>query len=227
MSLHKSAMFEFDEDPPNLPPPDVKTFCIPNEPGLRDVYQLYRTSPSTRELESEKRREVFADEFIDNERLGTLAALCVRTLAKWTEGYIPDAVLEDPVKLRIYYDSLSVELPLKDCYLIEDLRFWRRVVLAKSRDKSLALKKIDQYDWRGVGISLKYVELVEACPAASWQEEEMAELGSLVREHVRTLHIRHLESLTDRAFNYHIESDPELDVTSDEPTSLDISSNVR
>lgn len=210
-----------------LPPRNINTFCIPNEPELLDVRQLYRTSPDTTNLESEKQHEVFADAFIDNERLGTLVALCVRTIAKRTARQIPRAVREDPLKLRIYYDSLSVELPLQDCYFVEDLRFWQRVVLAKSRDKSLALKKIDQYDWRGAGISLKYVELVEACPAASWPERQMAELAYLVREHMHTLHIRHLESLTDRAFNYHIQSDPELDVTSDEPESLDISSDER
>lgn len=219
-------MSRFDEDL-NLPPRNLNTFCIPNEPALLNVRQLYRTSPVTRNLESEKQREAFADAFIDNERLGTLAALCVQTIAKRAVRHIPRAVLEDPLKLRIYYDSLSVELPLKDCYFVEDLRFWQRVVVAKSRDKSLALKKIDQYDWRGAGISLKYVELVEACPAANWRERQMAELGYLVREHMHTLHIRHLESLTDRAFDYHIESDPELDVTSDEPDSLDISSDER
>lgn len=212
---------------PKLPPRNINTFCIPNEPELLDVRQLYRTSPDTTNLESEKQHEVFADAFIDNERLGTLVALCVRTIAKRAVRQIPRAVREDPLKLRIYYDSLSVELPLQDCYFVEDLRFWQRVVLAKSRDKSLALKKIDQYDWRGAGISLKYVELVEACPAASWPERQMAELAYLVREHMHTLHIRHLESLTDRAFNYHIQSDPELDVTSDEPESLDISSDER
>ncbi|EDW27939.1 GL21423 [Drosophila persimilis] len=62
---------------------------------------------------------------------------------------------------------------------------------------------------------LKYVEIVEACPAAFWPESEMAELAALVREHVRTMDIRHLQSLSEESFQRHKgSSDSEPDVTS-------------
>ncbi|XP_034472203.1 uncharacterized protein LOC117779955 [Drosophila innubila] len=208
-----------------LAPPSTNVFAIPNEPDLLLEYELYKTSMGTKRLPSECHREVYAEEFIENDRLGTLADLCVRALAKLGTRYIAPPVKQDPLKLRIHYDSLDVNLPLEECYFVEDLRFWRRVVLAKSSDNTLQFKKIDEFDWRGMGISLKYVELVESCPAAYWPEQHMAELGQLISKYVRTLHIRHLQSLTDHSFAHYVESDPELDVTSDESEAPDISSD--
>ncbi|XP_034098064.2 uncharacterized protein LOC117563716 [Drosophila albomicans] len=208
-----------------LAPPSTNTFAIPNEPDLLVEYELYKASMGTRLLNSECNRETFSEAFIEHERLGTLADLCVRALAKLGTRHIAPPVRQDPLKLRIHYDSLDVNLPLKDCYFVDDLRFWRRVVLAKSADKTLVFKKIDDYDWRGMGISLKYVELVEACPAEYWPENQMADLAALVRQHVRSLHIRHLQSMTENSFAHYVESDPELDVTSDESDALPISSD--
>ncbi|KAH8263344.1 hypothetical protein KR044_007606 [Drosophila immigrans] len=210
-----------------LAPPSTNTFGIPNEPDLLVEYELYKASMGTKLLTSECHREVFSEAFIEHERLGTLADLCVRALAKLGTRHIAPPVRQDPLKLRIHYDSLDVNLPLKDCYFVDDLRFWRRVVLAKSSDKSLPFKRIDEYDWRGMGISLKYVELVEACPAEYWPEKQMAELGALVRQYVRTLHIQHMQSLTDSSFSHYVESDPDLDVTSDESDMMQVSSDER
>ncbi|KAH8377712.1 hypothetical protein KR093_006755, partial [Drosophila rubida] len=208
-----------------LPPVSTNTFAIPNEPALLGEYVLYKASLNTQLLPSECHREAFAEVFIEHERLGTLADLCVRALAKLGTRYIAPPVKQDPLKLRIHYDSLDVNLPLRDCYFVEDLRFWRRVVLAKSSDKSLVFKKLDAFDWRGKGISLKYVELVEACPAAYWPEKQMAELGALVRQYVTTMRIKHLQSMTESSFAHYVESEPELDVTSDESDPLPISSD--
>ncbi|EDV99424.1 uncharacterized protein LOC6567135 [Drosophila grimshawi] len=217
-----------DEDESEfLPPANLNIFGIPNEPELLREYELYRTSKGTRRLHSERNREVYAEASIENERLGTLANLCVRALAKMGTRYIAPPVKQDPLKFRIHYDALDVNLPLKDCYFVDDVRFWRRVVLAKSSDKCLSLKKLDEYDWKGQGISLKYVELVESCPAAYWPEKEMAELGYMVRQYVRTMHIRHLQSLTENAFMHYVESESELDVTSAESILSEISSDER
>ncbi|KAL7723828.1 hypothetical protein ACLKA6_016399 [Drosophila palustris] len=214
-----------ENDKDCLAPASTNTFGIPNEPDLLLEYELYKASMGTKRLPSECHREVYAEAFIEHERLGTLADLCVRALAKLGTRHIAPPVKQDPMKLRIHYDSLDVNLPLEECYFVEDVRFWRRVVLAKSSDKTLQFKKIDEYDWRGMGISLKYVELVEACPAAFWPEQQMSELGQLVRNYVRTLHIKHLQSLTDHSFSHYVESEPELDATSDESDEPDISSD--
>ncbi|XP_064554099.1 uncharacterized protein LOC135439320 [Drosophila montana] len=217
-----------DEDDANfLPPANTNTFAIPNEPDLLVEYELYRPSMGTRRLHSELNREVYSEAFIENERLGTLADLCVRALAKMGTRYIVPLVKQDPLKLRVHYDALDVNLPLKDCYFVDDVRFWRRVVLAKSSEKTLSLKKIDEYDWKGKGVSLKYVELVEACPAAYWPEKQMAELGYLVRQYVRTMHIQHLQSLTDDSFTHYVESESELDISSEESEISEISSDEK
>ncbi|XP_026848184.1 uncharacterized protein LOC6603361 [Drosophila persimilis] len=220
---------DIEEDLDGMPPISIGTFGIPNDPELLDEYALYRPSIGTRRLLSERHREVYAEAFIEHERLGTLADLCVRALAK-SQGtvHIAVPVREDPLKLRIHYDSIDVDLPLRECYFVEDVRYWRRVVLAKSTDKSLAQKKLSEYDWRGKGISIKYVEIVEACPAAFWPESEMAELAALVREHVRTMDIRHLQSLSEESFQRHKgSSDSEPDVTSEESEALFVSSDER
>ncbi|XP_043865175.1 uncharacterized protein LOC6578009 [Drosophila mojavensis] len=217
-----------DEDEGDfLPPANTNTFAIPREPDLLVEYELYNPSMATRRLHSERNRLLYTEAFIENERLGTLSDLCVRALAKLGCRFIPPQVRQDPLKMRIFYDALDVNMPLQDCYFVEDLRFWRRVVLAKSSNKSLSLKKIDEYDWKGNGVSLKYVELVEACPAAYWPEQKMASLGQLVRPYVRTLHIKHLQSLTDDAFQHFVESESELDVTSEESGMSEISSDER
>ncbi|XP_033149976.1 dynein regulatory complex subunit 5 [Drosophila busckii] len=178
-----------DNDDDYLPPVSTNTFAVPQESELLVEYELYRPSPACRRLRSEHKRGVYSEAFIENERLGTLADLCVRALAKLGTRYIAPQVRDDPSKLRIHYDALDVNLPLQDCYFVDDVHFWRRVVLAKSTDHALQLKRVDEYDWKGMGISLKYVELVEACSASYWPEERMAHLGQLVRQFVRTMHI--------------------------------------
>ncbi|EDW27938.1 GL21425 [Drosophila persimilis] len=56
----------------------------------------------------------------------------------------------------------------------------------------------------------------------------MAELAALVREHVRTMDIRHLQSLSEESFQRHKgSSDSEPDVTSEESEALFVSSDER
>ncbi|XP_068148483.1 uncharacterized protein [Drosophila tropicalis] len=214
---------ENDED--IMPPIGTNTFGIPNDPKLLAEYELYRPSMETRQLLSERNRSVYTEAFIEHERLGTLADLCVRALAKLGTMQIAELVQQDPLKLRIHYDTIDVNLPLKECYFVDDLHYWRRVVLAKSTDKTLAFKSLNEYDWKGAGISIKYVEIIEACPAEFWPENEMAGLAALVSEHVHSMDIRHLQSLTEEAFSRYIDSEVELDVTSEESEEIQISSD--
>uniref|UniRef100_A0A1A9X308 Uncharacterized protein n=1 Tax=Glossina brevipalpis TaxID=37001 RepID=A0A1A9X308_9MUSC len=179
-------------------PVHTNTFSIPKDPLLRQVYEVYKPSPHIFKLKSENDRQVYSEAFIENSNLGTLVDLSVRALAR---GFGPDPlpmIADDPLHLKTHYDSLDIEMPLKDCYHINNDRFWKRVVLAKSPDQTLALKS--DYDWKGAGVSMKYVELVEACPAEFWPEEEMTRLALNVREWVREMHIRRLKSLQDYSF---------------------------
>ncbi|XP_046868714.1 uncharacterized protein LOC6637778 [Drosophila willistoni] len=127
--------------------------------------------------------------------------------------------------MRIYYDSLNVDLPLKKCFEVDDMLYWRRVVLAKSSSQVLKLKKWNDYDWKSKGVSLKYVELVENCPAEFWPEKKMAHLAGLVKGSVKSMHIRRLKPLPATAFAHYMDSDSELDVTSSSSEMEEISSD--
>ncbi|XP_030384944.1 uncharacterized protein LOC115632098 [Scaptodrosophila lebanonensis] len=216
---------DLDEEDIYWPPQNTNTFGIPNEPELLNEYELYKPSKGTRMLISERNREAYAEAFIENQRLGTLADLCVRILAKRGTRNIALPVQQDPLKLRIHYDSIDVDLPLNRCYFVDDLRYWQRVVLSKSSDKSLHHKKIHEYDWRGTGLSIKFIELVEACPAEFWPEAKMAKLARKIRDSVRSMHIKHLQSLKDYSFEQYIQSESEIDVTSEESDEVIISSD--
>lgn len=219
-----------DEDNDNelvLAPADAFLLALPNEPDLRMAYETYKTSPSTKRLESEKTRTIFSEALIDDERLGTLANLSVRALAKRSSRNITPRVKKSQANLRIYYDTLDVNLPLIDCYFVNDTRFWRRVVLAKTKDPSLHLKKLGDYDWRGNGISLKYVELVEACLAAYWPEKEMTKLALLVTKYVKNMHISRLQSQEEPYFNQFMDTEGALDASSDFSDESSVSSDEK
>lgn len=215
-----------DEEEEFFPPPtDAYLFGFPADPILRTVHEAYKPSPGTTRLISERSRKIFPEAIIENDRLGPLKDLSVRALAKLGARYIAPSVKGNSTKLRIHYDSLDVNFPLKDCYFVEDVRFWRRVVLAKCDDVILKFKKLEDYDWRGRGISVKYVELVEACPAAYWPEQEMVKLALLVRQFVTNIHISRLQSQKDDNFLSYVESEPRLGASSEESIHSPVSSD--
>lgn len=221
-------MFKMDDDNDDdlfLPPADVYLCALPNDLELQLEFEAYKPSPGTKRLMSERYRKIYPEAFIENQRLGPLIDLSVRSIAKLGPRRIASLVKKDKKKLRIFYDSLDVDLPLKDCYFVEDASFWRRVLLAKSDDPGLILKKLEDYDWRGAAISRKYVELVEKCPAAYWPEKEMIDLALLVRKYVHSIHISRLQSHIGEFFTKYIDSEGELDATSDLSERSDVSSD--
>ncbi|XP_020800100.1 uncharacterized protein LOC110177627 [Drosophila serrata] len=217
-----------EEDYGYLPPWNTNTLSVPNDPTLIAVYELYKSPlDANRLLLSERNRETFAELLNGPSSVPTLADLCVRQLAKRGTAHIAADVLENPLKMRIYYDSLDVDSPLRECYFVEDMSFWRRVVLAKCSDKCLAMKGLNEYDWRAKGLSIKYVELVEACPATLWPEKEMTKLALLIRDDVRNMDIRHLQSVTELRFRKagFNDNDSEPIVSSDASNGMEISSD--
>ncbi|XP_073846782.1 uncharacterized protein [Musca autumnalis] len=204
-------------------PIHVNTFAFPNEHQLRLVHEVYKPSEAVKKLE--RRRTTFPELFIENYNLGTLSDLSVRCLAK---AYGPDPlpiIAEDPLKLKVHYDSLDVDMPLKQCYHIVSERFWKRVVLSKHPDKSLLLRS--NVKWKNLGISLKLVEMVEACPAEYWPQDEMEELLQKIQEFVLEIHIKRLQSLTERSFEKYYrpktDSSSEDDDVSNEEEVSDLS----
>ncbi|XP_061394591.1 uncharacterized protein LOC133330134 [Musca vetustissima] len=191
-------------------PIHVNTFAFPNEHQLQLVHEVYR--PSEKVKKFERHRSTYPELFIEKYNLGTLADLAVRSLAR---AYGPDPlpiIAEDPLKITVHYDALDVNLPLKQCYHITNERFWKRVVLSKHPDKSLALQP--HVNWKNVGVSLKLQEMVEACPAEYWPEEEMRELLQMIQEFVHKLHIKRLQSLMERSFEKYYR--PQVDTSSEE-----------
>ncbi|XP_017462288.1 PREDICTED: uncharacterized protein LOC108355650, partial [Rhagoletis zephyria] len=198
----------------------MNTMGIPQEHDLLMAYDVYQPALETRKLRSERNRSLYAEIFIENIKLGPLRDLCTRVLAStFTPEQMPSMV-EDPLKLRLYYDALSLDLPLDECYHITDEKYWRRFVLAKNKDGTLAFKKEHEYDWRSLGLSMKFVELVEACPAEYWPDDEMRPLAMKIKDYVSEMHIRKLQSMSERYFRDRIHLD-ESDETESDSTDVE------
>jgi len=99
------------------------------------------------------------------------------------------------------------------------------VVLSKTLDKTLHLKRWNEFDWKSEGVSRKFVEQVESCPDNVKPEKRLAQLAEKVWEYVNALHIRKLQALPDYAFSKYLESDPEEDITSESSDEEEISSD--
>ncbi|KNC25601.1 hypothetical protein FF38_05795 [Lucilia cuprina] len=188
-------------------PVHVNSISVPNDTALKRAYGIYKPSPQTIQLLSEQRRSVYTEAFIENTNLGTLSDLCVRVLARSFGPQPLPIVASNPCLLQVHYDALDVDLPLEKCYHLTDDRFWKRVVLAKHHDKTLAVK--NNVNWKDLGVSLKYVELVESCPAEYWPEEEMKDLALKVKDFVSEMHIKRLQSLKERSFAKYFNSESE------------------
>ncbi|XP_012160158.1 uncharacterized protein LOC101462004 isoform X4 [Ceratitis capitata] len=191
----------------------MNTLGIPQEHDILIAYDVYRPALETRALKSEQERTLYAEHFIENTKLGPLRDLCTRAL---TLAYTPKRLpllAEDPLKIRLYYDSLSIDLPLEQCYDITDEKYWRRYVLAKNKDVTLAFKK--DYNWRSLGLSMKFVELVEACPAEYWPIDEMEPIALKIKENINEMHIRKLQSISERFFRERLHLDDSEESESD------------
>uniref|UniRef100_A0A1I8PAF7 Uncharacterized protein n=1 Tax=Stomoxys calcitrans TaxID=35570 RepID=A0A1I8PAF7_STOCA len=198
----------------DLPVP-IRTnlFTFPNDHSLRLVHEVYK--PSAEALKVSRGRTIYSEMFIENEKLGTLADLSIRCLA---HNYGPDPlpmIAEEPLKEQLHYDSLDVDLPLAKCYHLENERFWKRVVLSKHPDKALSLRS--NVNWKQLGISMKYTEMVEECPPEYWKEEEMSELAQKIQEYVVEMYIKRLKSLTESSFEkYYLPRKPQSSDEEDE-----------
>ncbi|XP_069964169.1 uncharacterized protein [Bactrocera oleae] len=191
----------------------MNTLGIPQEHDLLIAYDVYRPSLETRALKSEQGRTMYAEIFIENPKLGPLRDLCTSTLSQaYTPKQLP-LIAEDPLKLRLYYDSLRLDLPLEECYDITDQKYWRRFVLSKNENITLTFKK--EYNWRSLGLSMKFVELVEACPAEYWPLDEMQPIAVKIKDFVEEMHIRRLQSMSERFFKEHIHLDDSEESESD------------
>lgn len=90
----------------------AQKFRLPSDPVLLATYELFKPSRQTRNLYSERNREIFAEAFIEGD-VDTLGKLCVKSLAKLGIRGISPTLQANTELMRTYYDALDVELPLR------------------------------------------------------------------------------------------------------------------
>ncbi|KAH8294797.1 hypothetical protein KR018_003117 [Drosophila ironensis] len=213
-----------DDEEEVITPHYARKYRMPSDPVLLCEYNLFRPTAATLNLESERNRATFAEAFIEGE-MDTLEHLCVKSLAKLGIRGITPMLLSSPELMRIFYDAVDVEMPLSQCYMIDDQRFWRRVVLSKTMDKTLHLKRWNEFDWKAEGVSRKFVERMEACPVAVEPQRNLALLAGKVWQCVNSMHVRHLQVLPPESFSKFIGEDSEQDITSASSDEETISSD--
>ena len=207
-------------------PVHANVYALPNDAIIWREHEVYKPSGHTINLASEKGRTVYPELFIENYRLGTLVNLAVGALARHFGAKPLPIVASNTSLLDVHYDALDIEMPLAECYFVSAERFWKRVVLAKHHDKSLILQS--DVKWKNLGISLKFVELVEACPAEYWPEDDMKDLALKIKDDVTELHIKRLQSLRIRSFEkyFHSESESSSEESEEESEEEESDSSV-
>ncbi|GBP02840.1 hypothetical protein EVAR_69217_1 [Eumeta japonica] len=191
-----------------------------NDSSLQRVYKPCKPTAETLQLLNKQNRTIFSKLFIENGHVDTLKELSTIALSRHFGPTPPPLVAENPILLQIYYDALNVNLPLEKCCHITEERYWKRVVLAKHHDKRLSIK----YDvnWKNLGVSLKFVELVEQCPVEYWPEDDMKELALKIKEFVIELHIKRLQPLRERYFQKYFFTDSEESSTAESSYEKDM-----
>jgi len=103
---------DFEDEEEAVQPHYAQKFRAPTDPILLATYELFKPSLQTLNLYSERNREIFAEAFIEG-NLDTLGNLCVKSLAKLGIRGISPTLQASPQLMRIFYDALDVELPLR------------------------------------------------------------------------------------------------------------------
>jgi len=191
------------------------TFGVPIDDDLERAYYINKPSKDVEKLYSESQRTIFAEDFIENRKLGTLRDLCIRSFAKNYASH-PGDIYEDVLDERVHYDALDLDIPIENCYDIDSKVFWRKFVLARSKDIDLHLQKYGDIDWKGIGLSMKFVEILENCPAEFFFIDKVTELALLIKDFVKSINIKKLQPLKESSFeNYFLsESDTNYETPS-------------
>lgn len=193
---------------------------FPEDKDAMNAYEVYKSSFETRLLKSEADKRIYADALIHPTGFAPLWYLCGKVLSKMYEpNELIDLVKNDPIILRSYYETLSIDLPLDKCYYIDDERYWKRYVLAYHKDSSMQVKKID---WKNKGITMKFEKHLQQLSAEYWDEAAMESLSNKIKFYVTDLHIEHLRSIEERTLLKYVKRD---DICSSSSSSTTISSS--
>lgn len=193
---------------------------FPEDKGAMNAYEVYKSSPETRLMKSESDKRIYADALIHPPGFAPLWYLCGKALSKMYEpNELIDLVKNDPIIMRSYYKTLSLDLPLEKCYYIDDESYWKRYVLSRHKDPGLQVKKIN---WKNKGITMKFEKYLQELSAGYWDEVETESLSAKINIYVTDLHIDHLRSIDEHTLLKHVRRD---DVCSSSGSSTTIPSS--
>ncbi|XP_039955599.1 uncharacterized protein LOC120771593 [Bactrocera tryoni] len=193
---------------------------FPEDKGAMNAYEVYKSSPETRLMKSEADKRIYADALIHPPGFAPLWYLCGKVLSQMYEpNELIDLVKNDPIIMRSYYETLSLDLPLEKCYYIDDESYWKRYVLTRHNDPGLQVKKID---WKNKGITMKFEKYLQQLSVGGFDEVEMESLSDKIKFYVTDLHIERLRSIDERTLLKHVRRD---DICSSSGSSTTIPSS--
>lgn len=166
---------------------------LPNDTKLKPAWGAYKPSKECLQLPSERNRQIFSEEILEKDPpVAKLVVLCLKVIA---ENYKRGPLLPPPLDtndlINMLCELLPIDLPLVDLFKINNRVFWRRVFLGKSSDKFLTsmMKEDHNTNWKSLGITQKYRELIENTDFEAWEFERVEEISHMVRNYVTELKI--------------------------------------
>lgn len=172
---------------------------LPNDNKLKPAWGAYKPSKECLTLPSERNREIFSEELLEKEPpVPKLVLLCLRVIAEnYKRGPLLPPPLDTKDMLNMLCELLPIDLPLIDLFTIDNNIFWKRVFLGKNSDKFLSgiLGEQPNMDWKSLGITQKYRELVENTDFEAWDFDRVEEISQMVKDYVTDLKITKLKTI--------------------------------
>lgn len=127
-----------------------------------------------------------------------LSLLCLRLIAEnYRRGPLLPPLLATSDMINKLCELLPIDLPLIDLLQIDNRIFWKRVFMGKSSDKFLSNTMGEQHntDWKSLGITQKYRELVENTDFESWSFDRIEEISQMVKVYITDLKINKMKTI--------------------------------
>lgn len=166
---------------------------LPNDTLLKPAWGTYKPSKECLQLPSEQNRQIFSEELLEKDPpVPKLVILCLKVIA---ENYKRGDLLPPPLNtndlINMLCELLPIDLPLIDLFTIDNRIFWRRVFQGKNADKFLTsfMKEQHNTDYKSLGISQKYRELIENTDFEAWEFDRVEEISQMVKNYVTELKI--------------------------------------
>ncbi|KAL5278846.1 hypothetical protein ACFFRR_003464 [Megaselia abdita] len=172
---------------------------LPNDPKLKPAWGTYKPSQECLQLPSERKRSIFAEELLEKEPpVPKLVLLCLRVIAEnYRRGPLLPPPLDTNDMINMLCDLLPIDLPLIDLFTIDNNIYWKRVFMGKTSDKFMSNIMGEQHntDWKSLGITQKYRELIENTDYESWNFDRVDEISQRVKDYVTELNITKMKTI--------------------------------